>query len=342
MRIQKTISLILSLLLSTLCFAQSPTSVREYEEAKAAAAKGSGTLFVLATTEGCPPCEVAKKLLGADMRLLRHTLIELPIQDVARLKFGSSQLLSPARVLLAPKLLMIDVADHIEGVTVVETGSITTKSLDDLLSRLPVDLLSPVVMDFPDDPPTFGAAAKVIKYRIATMYKNGAYNSTFEWGKIDRYLQAFEKYWDVDFVRVTNGYNITFLQANKALQGGPTVAARAGGSVVNISPTFNFANGPWCGLVTLHETWHLYGGTSHNRDVNGLMGPTGGKGMILQSDYPWARGWKFKAGAKRPHEEPEWLMKWITGAVAGSDGESLAGELPPGFKFECPEGLLLR
>jgi len=330
-------SLVLVALLASLGLAQSPASVREYEEAKVAASKGSGALFILATTDGCPPCEVAKKLLGEDMRMLRHTLIELPIQDVVRLKFGSSTLMAPKPLLFAPKLLMVDVGDLIEGTTVVEESLVTTGTLDSLFSRLPVDLLSPVVMEFSDDPPTFGAPAKVIKYRIATMYKNGAYNSTFEWGKIDRYLQAFERYWDVDFVRVTNGYNITFLQANKALQGGPTIAARAGGSVVNISPTFNFGNGPWCGLVTLHETWHLYGGTSHNRDVNGLMGPTGGKGMIIQSDYPWARGWKFKAGVKKPHEEPEWLMQWITGAIAGSDGEALSGDLQKTFDFNCLE-----
>lgn len=330
-------SLVLLALLASLGLGQSPQSVREYEEAKAAALKGSGTLFILATTEGCPPCEKAKKLLGEDLRMLRHTLIELPIQDVVRLKFGSSPLMAPKPLLFAPKLLMVDVGDLIEGATVVEESLVTTSTLDSLFSRLPVDLLSPVVMEFPDDPPTFGAPNKIIKYRIATLYKNGAYNSTFEWGKIDRYLQAFERYWDVDFVRVTNGYNITFLQANKALQGGPTVAARAGGSVVNISPTFNFGNGPWCGLVTLHETWHLYGGTSHNRDVNGLMGSTGGRGSILQSDYPWARGWKMKAGVKKPHEEPEWLMQWITGAVAGSDGEALVGDLQKPFEFNCVE-----
>lgn len=323
---------------SVLAEAQSPQSVREYEEAKAAAGKGSGVLFVLATTDGCPPCEAAKKLLGSDLRMLRHTLIELPMQDVSRLKFGSSPLMS-ARVLLAPKLLMVDVGDLIENTMIVEVGSITTKSIDELLSYIPVDLLAPVVMEFQDDPIPFGASAKVIKYRIATLYKNGSYNSTFEWGKIDRYLQAFERYWDVDFVRVTTGHNITFLQYNKALQGGPTVAARAGGGVVNISPTFNFGNGPWCGIVTLHETLHLYGGSAHNRDVNGLMGPSGGKGSILQSDYPWAKSWRIKAGAKRPHEEPEWLMQWITGAIAGSDGEALSGSLAEGLAmpFACPE-----
>ena len=67
------------------------------------------------------------------------------------------------------------------------------------------------------------------------------------------------------------------------------------------------------------------------------MGSTVGRGSILQSDYPWARGWKMKAGVKKPHEEPEWLMQWITGAVAGSDGEALVGDLQKPFEFNCVE-----
>jgi hypothetical protein len=334
-------SLVLLALLSSLGLGQSPQSLREYEEAKASALNGSGTLFVLATTDGCPPCEKAKQLLGQDMRMLRHTLIELPIQDCAKIKFGSSPLIAAKPLLFAPKLLMIDVADLIEGTTVLETGSVTTQSIDYFLSLLPVDLLAPVALEFSDEPPVFGSAARVIRYSIATQYKNGAYNSTFEWGKIDRYLQAFERYWNVDFQRVTRNGNIMFLQSNTNLKGGPTVAAVAGGTTVRISPTFNFRNGPWCGIVTLHETGHLYGGSAHNRDANGLMGPTGGKGSILQSDYHWFRQWQWKPGAKRPHEEPEWLMQWINGTIQGSDGAALSGDKLKDFEFHCPEGAQL-
>lgn len=329
-------SMVTALLLVQSLFGQSSQSVREYEEAKASALKGSGALFILATTEGCPPCEEAKKLLGADPRMAKHTLIELPIQDVQQLRFGNSPLIS-ARIATAPKLLLVDVGDLLEGTTIIEHGSVSTKAIDSLLELLPVDLIYPQIMEFGEETQVAASNARVIRYRIATMYKNGAYNSTFRWGDIDRYLQAFERYWNVDFVRVTTGHNIQFLQQNRALSGGPTIAANAGGNTVNISPTFNFGNGPWCGIVTLHETWHLYGGGSHNRDVNGLMGPTGGKGVILQSDYPWARGWQFKPGVKRPHEEPEWLMQWINGTVAGSDGESLAGDLRKPFEFNCVE-----
>ena len=45
----------------------------------------------------------------------------------------------------------------------------------------------------------------------------------------------------------------------------------------------------------------------------------------------------MKAGVKKPHEEPEWLMQWITGAVAGSDGEALVGDLQKPFEFNCVE-----
>lgn len=327
----------LLLFFSSPLFGQSLESTKAFDEASAAASKGSGVLFVLATAENCAPCESAKQIIGADVRLVRHTVIELPIEDVQKLSFGGSRLLPSSgssggitfsRRILAPKLLLIDVGDVIADLSVVEAGSITRESIDHLLGMLPVELLSPVILEFKEEPPTFGAASRIIKYAIATQYKNGAYNSTFEWGKIDRYLTAFERYWDVDFQRVTRGENILFLQSNKNLSGGPTVAARAGGSTVSISPTFNFGNGPWCGLVTLHETGHLYGGSSHNRDANGLMGVSAGKGSIIQSDYAWFRQWKWKAGTKKPHEEPEWLMQWITGAITASE---------PGFKFECPE-----
>lgn len=334
----KRIACLLLLFFSSPLQGQSLESVKVFQEATAAALKGSGALFVLATTEGCPPCEEAKRLLGADLRLTRHTLIELPIQDAQKLSFGNAALLQSGAV-TAPKLLLVDVGDSIPETTIVQAGFVNVQSLDELLAYLPVELISSVVLDFPEEPPTFGSTAKVIKYRIATQYKNGAYNSSFEWGKIDRYLQVFERYWDVDFQRVSTGQNITFLQVNKNLPGGKNVAATAGGNTVNISPTFNFANGPWCGIVTLHETWHLYGGPSHNRDSNGLMGPSGGKGSILQSDYPWAKGWRVKAGIKRPHEEPEWMAAWMSttgqdGAGPGQDGagpESLS--IP--IEFEC-------
>ena len=327
----KSIACLLLLFSSSPSLGQSLESARAFQEATAAASKGSGTLFVLATTDGCPPCEEAKKLLGSDLRLARHTLIELPIQDAQRIRFAGS-LLIPSGAVTAPKLLLIDVADSIPDTTIIQSGSITTQSLGDLLDYLPVELVSSVVLDFPEEPPTFGSTARVIKYRVATQYKNGAYNSTFEWGKIDRYLQVFERYWDVDFQRVTTGQNITFLQVNKNLPGGPNVAATAGGNTVNISPSFRFGNGPWCGIVTLHETLHLYGGGSHNRDANGLMGPTGGKGSMLQSDYPWAKGWKVKAGVKRPHEEPEWMTHWMNAMSQDGGMESLT--IP--IEFQCP------
>jgi hypothetical protein len=175
------------------------------------------------------------------------------------------------------------------------------------------ECLEPAVFVFEDDMVLLEAkpsAAQVVKYAIATEYKSGVYNSTYNYHKIDHYLQAVERSWDVDFQRVTRGQRFTFIQSSKSL-GAPNVAAVMRGGNVYISPNFNFANGPWCGVLAIHETGHVFGGTSHNRtNPNGIMGPSGGS-AFLQTDYYWFRAFKFRSGLPKPHEEPAWLADWL-------------------------------
>jgi hypothetical protein len=139
-------------------------------------------------------------------------------------------------------------------------------------------------------------ADRVITWSLASLYKNGAYNSTFRFDMIQPALDHMARYWQLAFPRVTRGARLSIIQANTSKN--PTWAAWTNGNTIYISPTFNFGrNARICAKVILHEFAHAAGGGSHSSNSDALMAPNGGNSEgWIEDDLRWLRAYKLRGG----------------------------------------------
>jgi hypothetical protein len=141
------------------------------------------------------------------------------------------------------------------------------------IPKLPITLSS--FLPPPDDY-VITAARREIPYMIATEYKNGHYNTTFNWESIERVLRSIERFKAVKYKRVVKGARLTFLQTNKDLGKNIAAVATKSKGLIRINPTFNFArNLAYCDRVCFHENFHLTGSSNHTNpgDPRPLMHP---------------------------------------------------------------------
>jgi hypothetical protein len=167
--------------------------------------------------------------------------------------------------------------------------------------------------------------ARQITYSIATEFRNGFYNPTFNWGRIHAYLNFLGRYWDIQYVRVTGPGRVQINQG--AANPGNGIMATTGGWITRISPVANFARSDYvCAKVTMHEGGHWVN-LAHSSNPAALMSPRAGTGHNLTaSDYPyWPYAWK---SALRPHGEPEKLLQ----TFPHSAPKALADDMVPNWE----------
>lgn len=296
-------SLAILLLLSSSVLGQLPS----YESVSAKAKSETKHVLAVVTQPFCIPCVRAKKLVADSEKLCAEADTLVAEVDVKKVVLGRQ--FTPQLVLYSP-----------EGNVVASTESVTTEGIKSLLSEVPLPLLDPIYLNLPPPDETYAASsARVIRYSIATQYKTGTYQSSYLWSDIDYFLSFIERYWNVDFKRVTRGATLQIIQANYQLQ--PNAFAWAKGNTIYISPVANFQKNPRiCGLVLCHEFGHCAGGSAHNSESAGIMSANGGTaGNFLQSDYRWFRPYQWRIGAKKPHEEPEFMRQYMTRGVSAND-----------------------
>jgi thiol-disulfide isomerase/thioredoxin len=267
----------------------------------AAKAKSEDKYVVAVVTQPfCVPCVKAKRTLEDNEKLVADNGAMVAEVDVKRVVLARQ--FTPQLVLYSP-----------DGSVVATTESTTKEGIQSLLNEVPLPLLEPIKLDLlpPIEQPVQASNARVIKYAIATQYKTGNYQSTFLWGEIDYYLTFMERYWNVDFQRVTKGYSLLIVQANYQLQ--PNAFAWAKGNTIHISPVANFGRNPRiCGLVLCHEFGHCAGGSSHNAELAGIMSANGGTaGNFIPSDYRWYRPYQWRSSL-RPEQEPEFMRQYFS------------------------------
>lgn len=289
--------------------------IRSYANGLNVAKAEQRPLMILVTQKLCPPCRIAKRLIE-DMRA------EHALGDCVLVELQSSD--AEAKALMvgnyAPQLIVLDMANPgaKNAVGRYQASPITREKIADTVDGLPVRLANPTIPDAwleTQEPVAMAAVgATVIRWRLATEYKTGAYNGTFTFGSIDYALASLGRYLNLSFVRVNSGQQLNITQSSR---NGPG-AAWTNGNTIKISPTFRFINEVHCGMVIVHEFLHVGNGTSHHAQDGGIMGPNGGY-LLLASDFPWMqkRGWK---SALRPTAEPDWFKAYLSrNAVSGKD-----------------------
>lgn len=141
-------------------------------------------------------------------------------------------------------------------------------------------------------------ADKVIRWALFTQYKNGAYNSTYDYNILQLGFNLIVEFFQVQMPRVSKGWNIRVIQANVNKN---NWAAWTSGNDIYISPTFNFGRSARrCAKVGNHEFGHIGNGTSHSRDPEALMFTDGGTSQgWVQDDLRWFNKYKLR-GAMPP------------------------------------------
>ena len=161
--------------------------------------------------------------------------------------------------------------------------------------------------------------------------ETGNWNTSFNAGRITDFLNFLGLYWDINFVRVSNGGRIRYILARSP---NPTWAAWTRGFDCRINAAYNFNVGAvrdlYCAQIAIHEFGHMAGGSSHS-SVPGLMSTNANvqNGNLSATDYRWFDGYPRKPGSKRPHEEPNRLRNTFYTPVAG------VMEATPEAEFGC-------
>lgn len=294
------------LLLCGSVFGQLPS----YESVSAKAKLENKHVLAVVTQPFCAPCVKAKKLLADNVKLCSDADTLVAEVDYKKVVLGRQ--FTPQLVLYSPY-----------GDVLALTESVSIGGIKSLLTEVPLPLLDPIYLDLPPpDDVQAESSARVIRYSIATQYKNGAYQSTFLWNEIDYFLSFMERYWNIDFQRVSRGGTLQIIQANTQLQ--PNAFAWAKGNSIYISPVANYQRNPRiCGVVMCHEFGHCAGGSAHNSEAAGIMSVNGGtSGNFIPSDYRWWRPYQWKS-TLRPHDEPEFMRQYMMRGASVVDAFSV-------------------
>jgi hypothetical protein len=141
-------------------------------------------------------------------------------------------------------------------------------------------------------------ADRQITWSLATLFRTGAYNSTFAFDVIQPAFDLTCRYFQLSMPRVRSGGQIRVIQSNVNKNGW---AAWTTGNTIYISPVFDFGmNRRRCSKVVVHEFGHIGNGTSHSRDPQALMAADGGTSQgWVQDDLRWFGRYRLR-GAMPP------------------------------------------
>lgn len=140
-------------------------------------------------------------------------------------------------------------------------------------------------------------ADRTISWSLGTLYKNGAYNSTFDFNILEPAYNLVCEYFQLRMPRQRSGGNFRVLQSNVNKN---NWAAWTTGSTIYISPTFNFGRDRRrCSKVAVHEFGH-FTASGHSNDPEALMSADGGTSQgWVQDDMRWFGRHKLR-GAMPP------------------------------------------
>ena len=138
----------------------------------------------------------------------------------------------------------------------------------------------------------------IITWSLATLYRSGAYNSTYTYDVIQNAFDLTCRYFKLQMPRVSRGGNIRIIQSNVNRN---NWAAWTTGNTIYISPTFDFGRSRRrCGKVVVHEFGHVGNGINHSRDPEALMAADGGTSQgWVQDDLRWFGRYRLR-GAMPP------------------------------------------
>jgi hypothetical protein len=141
-------------------------------------------------------------------------------------------------------------------------------------------------------------ADRVITWSLASLFRTGAYNSTFDFSVLEPAYNLVCQYFQLRMPRVRSGGNFRVLQSNTNKN---NWAAWTTGNTIYISPTFRFGNDRRrCAKVAVHEFGHIGNGTSHSSNPEALMAADGGTSQgWVQDDLRWFGRHKLR-GAMPP------------------------------------------
>jgi hypothetical protein len=161
-----------------------------------------------------------------------------------------------------------------------------------------------------------------ITWSLATLFRNGTYNSTFTFDVIQPAFDLVSQYFQLQMPRVGKNGQVRVIQSNVNKN---NWAAWTTGLTIYISPVFDFGmNRRRCSKVVVHEFGHIGNGTSHSRDPQALMAADGGTSQgWVQDDMRWFG--KYKLRGSMP---PRGIFANTFGAMAM--GEELIDKLPLG------------
>ena len=139
-----------------------------------------------------------------------------------------------------------------------------------------------------------------ITWSLATLFRNGAYNSTFTFDVIQPAFDLVCQYFHLQMPRVEKNGQVRVIQSNVNKN---NWAAWTTGSTIYISPAFDFGRSRRrCAKVAVHEFGHIGNGTSHSNNPEALMSSDGGTSQgWVQDDLRWFGRYKLR-GAMPPRE----------------------------------------
>ena len=166
--------------------------------------------------------------------------------------------------------------------------------------------------------------------------ENGRWDTSFNVARISDYLNFLGRYWDIAFSRNNDG-RIKYYIANQA---NPNIAASTSGFICRINYAYNFNvagainRDMLCAKVACHEFGHMCRSGGAHAGSPGLMDPNASMptGNLAPVDYWWFDVYPRKAGALRPHEEPNAMRRAF---IPGFTASALASSGDDSLEFGC-------
>lgn len=128
-------------------------------------------------------------------------------------------------------------------------------------------------------------ADRTITWSLGTLFRTGAYNSTYTFDVIQPAFDLTCEYFRLRLPRVSRGGNFQIIQSNANKN---NWAAWTTGNKIYISPTFRFGNDRRrCAKVAVHEFGH-FTSPGHSNDPEALMSADAGTSQgWVQDDMRW-------------------------------------------------------
>lgn len=269
----------------------------------------------LITQRICPPCKPAKKLFEKLEQDGMFEGCETKVLD------KNDPLVQSLPVTVRTPMVVLLEDGKLKG----SVNTVDTAHLSALVADVPINPIEPMTLDVDQlvsESTTFAAAPstgpppRIIRYTIATQYRNGVYQGTFLWGDVDRCLNFLGRYYNIQFVRANSG-TLQIIQSNTQIST-TNAFAWTNGNRIYISPVANYGKSLALTLkVLVHEFGHAAGGGAHNPDPRAIMSTNSGTAnCIIESDARWFQAYQWKSSL-RPWHEPNYMKDWWLGKVSG-------------------------